>query len=124
MVKTFAFERDVPTIVVYKQLMESKGKKEGMRLCNAETDNFKLPCFPSVVVDRQFAWLVLLRTPGRDKQRRVRARASLPACLCGAGLSYIYGKLVVVKRSRNLALLHQQEILAKMPRFVDYLPQG
>lgn len=107
----------------YRRIQTAYGieRKEGG---NAETDNFKLPCFPSVVVDRQFAWLVLLRTPGRDKQRRVRARASLPACLCGAGLSYIYGKLVVVKRSRNLALLHQQEILAKMPRFVDYLPQG
>ena len=48
MVKTFAFERDVvPTIVVEKQqLMESKGRNEGMRLCNAETDNFKLPFFP------------------------------------------------------------------------------
>ena len=69
MVKTFAFERDVvPTIVVEKQqLMESKGRNEGMRLRNAKTENFKLPFFffPSVEVDRQFAWLALLRSaPG------------------------------------------------------------
>ena len=66
MVKTFAFERDVlPTIVVYKQLMESKERSEGMRLCNAETDNFKLPFFFPSVDRQQFAWLALLRSaPG------------------------------------------------------------
>jgi len=67
MVKTFAFERDVvPTIVVEKQqLMESKGRNEGMRLRNAKTENFKLPFFFPSVDRQQFAWLALLRSaPG------------------------------------------------------------
>jgi hypothetical protein len=80
-----------------QQLTESKGRDLGMRLCNAETDSFKLPLFFSSFpsVDRQFGWLALLRSaPGISRRQTGVVSESegfpsfLPACVVQA-VSYI-----------------------------------